>query len=138
MPDHSGLKELDALDNKALLVEEVHGGAVAPDSLVKVSIIYLLLPVENANYMALTLLILRHNLQHAEFKDGSGCTYVTLGKRSDTIPLKSLRSSWRNLGTLTSLMALKQMSSWYILKFRRGYKVMKMSIFANLNINGEH
>ena len=38
-------------------------------------------------------------------------TYLILGKRSDTMPLNSLRSSIRNLGTLTSRMARNAISS---------------------------
>ena len=38
-------------------------------------------------------------------------TYFMFGKRSDTIPLKSFKSSTRNFGTFTSRMARKAISS---------------------------
>lgn len=39
-------------------------------------------------------------------------TYLMLGNKSDTMPLNNLRSSTKNLGTLTSLMALSTISSY--------------------------
>ena len=41
----------------------------------------------------------------------SSGTYLMLGNRSDTIPLKSFKSSTKNLGTFTSLMARNTISS---------------------------
>ena len=46
-------------------------------------------------------------------------THFIFGNRSDTIPLNSLRSSWRNFGTLTSLTALRQISSSSMSGFSR-------------------
>ena len=39
-------------------------------------------------------------------------TYSMFGKRSETMPLNSLRSSIRNLGTLTSRIARRVISSY--------------------------
>lgn len=41
-----------------------------------------------------------------------GGTYLMLGNRSDTIPLNSFRSSTKNLGTFTSRIALRTISSY--------------------------
>ena len=39
-------------------------------------------------------------------------TYLMLGKRSDTIPLKSFKSSTKNFGTFTSRIALSVINSY--------------------------
>lgn len=48
------------------------------------------------------------------------CTaYLMLGKRSDTMPLNSFKSSTRNFGTFTSRMALRAISSWQQNMYRK-------------------
>ena len=58
-----------------------------------------------------------HNYKNIE--DLGVRTSLILGKRSETIPLKSLRSSCRNLGTFTSRIARRHISSSSILWFSR-------------------
>ena len=59
------------------------------------------------NVFSLTLCWMFSNLLYVD----CFLTYFMFGKRSDTIPLKSFKSSTRNFGTFTSRMARKAISS---------------------------
>ena len=61
-------------------------------------------------------------------------TYLMLGNRSDTIPLNNFKSSTKNLGTLTSLIALKQINSWKRSSFYHKLSKATKSVFL-LRIN---